>query len=136
MLFLLPIMVCGFTVPTTKPPTTQVPVTAPPTTTAPVTQPPSTPTPGTQPPTTPATTLPPAIDYCDTRLCSAGAANIGCNNNGQMACTGTKTPFTASDIQLTLDAHNSLRQKIASGGEAGFSAAERMATMVSIATNQ
>lgn len=71
-------------------------------------------------------------NYCDSRLCKAGATNIGCNNAGAICTGGTAISFNSSLIQLSLDEHNKLRQKIASGGQAGFPAAARMATLVSI----
>lgn len=73
-----------------------------------------------------------ATNYCDIRLCDPGLKNIGCNNAGKICAGGIVYAFNSSLIQITLDEHNTLRQKIASGGQAGFPPAQRMATLVSI----
>lgn len=75
-------------------------------------------------------------NFCDARLCGMGGTNIGCYNSGRMQCADTVVLFNSSLIALTLDEHNRLRQKIASGNEPGFPPAARMTTMVSIVKNQ
>jgi hypothetical protein len=75
-----------------------------------------------------------ATDYCDSKLCPGGAKHIACGNSGNFAssCPPDRqlVSLSKSDIQLFLKSHNKLRNKIASGQEAGFNPAVRMATMV------
>lgn len=70
-----------------------------------------------------------AVDYCS--LCSK---HIACNNTGNwnVSCPADAklVVLSTSDIQLFLNEHNTLRNKIASGGQAGFLTASRMTTMV------
>lgn len=78
-------------------------------------------------------TNPPTTDYCDSSLCSSGVQHIGCRHPGlSPSCPAdVNIPnFTAADIQAALNAHNSYRNRIASGGVTGFQPATRMATMV------
>lgn len=70
-----------------------------------------------------------AVDYCS--LCSN---HIACNNTGNWnaSCPADAqlVVLSTNDIQLFLTEHNTLRNKIASGGQAGFLTASRMTTMV------
>lgn len=71
-----------------------------------------------------------------TNYCALCTNHIACNNTGVMACNGTVDSFSSADIKLFLDQHNILRNKIASGGQAGFPTAAKMATMVNITVEQ
>lgn len=77
-----------------------------------------------------------AVDYCDPNLCSNGLKHIACNNSGNFAptCPADKTlvNFSNYEIQQILDIHNTMRNKIASGGESskGFKPASKMSLMV------
>ncbi len=74
-----------------------------------------------------------AEDYCSMESCR-NRPHIGCGD------TGTWSPTCPADkilVKITqtyqdqiLNLHNTLRNKIASGGESGFKPATRMATMV------
>jgi hypothetical protein len=78
-----------------------------------------------------------AEDYCGIQKESCkGRRHIACNHIGYWAITcpreRTLVPFNIIHKAKIVDLHNSLRSKIASGGENGFKPAARMATMVSI----
>lgn len=79
-----------------------------------------------------------AVDYCDLNLCSNGLKHIACNHSGSFAptCPADKTMinFSNYEIQQILDIHNTMRNKIASGGESkgGFKPASKMSMMVKI----
>lgn len=74
-------------------------------------------------------------DFCDDKhSCDNGEKNIGCGNDGSWAASCPEEhsliQLSQSDIDLILDEHNKLRNKIASGQESGFDPASRMTTMV------
>lgn len=77
-----------------------------------------------------------AVDYCDRNLCSNGLQHVACNNSGNFAatCPADKTMihFSNYEIQQILDIHNTMRNKVASGGEnsSGFKPASKMSMMV------
>ena len=84
----------------------------------------------------PTTTTLKVTDYCNPNLCSAGRTHIACGNSGDfsLSCPADRqlVNFTQNDIQVILNAHNTLRNKIASGAQPGFNQAARMATMVKL----
>lgn len=92
-------------------------------------------------PTTPQTTKTAAklteapVNYCDESLCPKGTKHIACGHSGAFAssCPNDRTivNLTAFDMNLFLDKHNILRNKIAGGQQSGFLPAVRMASMVS-----
>jgi hypothetical protein len=58
---------------------------------------------------------------------------VACNNNGQFAknCKNPKLlKLSSENIKTALNAHNKVRDKIASGSEKGFPAATKMAALV------
>lgn len=74
-------------------------------------------------------------DYCDPKTCPKDKQpHIACGNSGKFAssCPKDRTLMELKDAdkQSILDGHNKLRNKIASGMQAGFSTAKRMSTMV------
>lgn len=75
-----------------------------------------------------------ATDYCSKDLCN-GKKHIACGNSGQFSpsCPSDRKMVEIGDkeMQLILQTHNKLRNKIAKGEQSGFSPAKRMATMVS-----
>ncbi|KAG5683171.1 hypothetical protein PVAND_012468 [Polypedilum vanderplanki] len=74
------------------------------------------------------------VNYCDPNLCPKGTNHIACNNVGNFYATcpsdRTMIAFSNADIQLILDTHNTLRNRIAIGGEPGFKSASRMLIML------
>lgn len=75
-----------------------------------------------------------SVNYCDPKLCSSGVKNIACDNDGAFSssCPADRKLITLSqaDIQSIVYNHNTLRNKIASGNQAGFNQAKRMTSMV------
>jgi hypothetical protein len=71
-----------------------------------------------------------ATNYCDPNLCTNPGNHVACGFQGKASkkCTGSIT-FDKAQKQRILDAHNKLRQKIASGQQSSFSPANRMATL-------
>lgn len=71
-----------------------------------------------------------ATDYC--AKCSN---HVACNNNGQFRGNCPRdaalVPMTDSAKQTLLQTHNSLRNRIAGGGQAGFNQASKMMALVS-----
>lgn len=72
--------------------------------------------------------------YCDPSLCPKGVHHVACGNSGEFNSTcppdRTLVPLSNANIQVIVQNHNSLRNKIANGEQAGFQPAIRMATMV------
>lgn len=77
--------------------------------------------------------------YCELDLCPNGKKHIACGNLGAFLsnCPSDKrlVNLSKTEIQLIVDSHNLLRNKIASGKENRFSPAARMATMVKLQMN-
>lgn len=73
--------------------------------------------------------------FCDPSLCRSGNQHIACGHSGDFheACPEDRhiVDLSKKEIELILDTHNNVRNKIANGDEPGFNPAERMATMVS-----
>lgn len=73
-------------------------------------------------------------DFCDPELCTFNSTHIGCDHSGEFSSSCPEDSrlvgLSDSDIELILTYHNGFRNRIASGIEAGFSPASRMATMV------
>jgi hypothetical protein len=79
-----------------------------------------------------------AADYCDSNLCCNNAKHIACGHTQEfdVGCPKDKRieKLAQEHIDLILNTHNKLRNKIASGKLSGFKAASRMATMVGVTT--
>jgi hypothetical protein len=73
------------------------------------------------------------VDYCSPEICSVGK-HIACGHSGGFgdACPSNAKIeiLSKSDINTILNDHNTLRNKIASGQEKGFSSAAKMSTLV------
>jgi hypothetical protein len=76
-----------------------------------------------------------AEDYCAIQSQSCrGNTHVGCNHPGWAeTCPPERNlvNLTQAHKDQIVNLHNTLRNKIASGGESGFEPAARMATMVS-----
>lgn len=79
-----------------------------------------------------------ATDYCSEEICAhrPGTSHISCNHSGNFS---SSCPSDAKIIQfskelkeLAVDAHNRMRNKIASGEQSGFPSSSQMATMVNL----
>lgn len=72
------------------------------------------------------------MGYCGMVSCGT-RSHIACNHRGWAAtCPADRRAISFSQQQMDaiVNLHNSLRQRIASGGQPGFNQAARMATMV------
>ena len=71
--------------------------------------------------------------FCDPSLCRSGNQHVACGHSGDFheSCPPDRhmVPLSATEIQLVLNTHNTVRNRIA-GGEEHLSPASRMATMV------
>ena len=72
--------------------------------------------------------------YCNETLCPSGVKHIACGNSGEFYSSCPEDckliHLSKKETQLIVKSHNALRNKIASGNEAGFLPAVRMAAMV------
>lgn len=74
--------------------------------------------------------------YCAKDLCPGQEKHIACGHSGTFddsSCPADRklVNLTQVDIDQILDLHNNYRNLVASGGQAGLSAATKMKTMVS-----
>ena len=73
-------------------------------------------------------------DYCKPTLCGESTKHIGCDHSGDFDpnCPADKSLLTLSkkDISQIVDAHNRMRNYVASGKQKGLKPASKMLTMV------
>lgn len=74
--------------------------------------------------------------YCEKDLCVGELKHIACGHSGTFdsSCPADRilVNLTRDDIDQLLELHNNYRNLVASGGQAGLSAATKMKTMVSL----